>query len=172
MLQSIKRAYRIEPDNPRLHCCLINFHLSISQMMPQLQEPVTTVLSREMSSIYNSKSPSTLNDEFLSRHPNSLPHIYAGAKMLCQLDSSKQEEAIKMVYPINTAMKGVKVQVCKSILQSLQNGDFGDCDSSAESYKTQCHQYFKHCTSFQDIPSSSSSTENIALEVKQNCVDS
>lgn len=78
MLQSIKRAYRLDPENPQLHTCLIRYHEYCSKYLSTLEEPVCTVIIQEAQPILQGRDAHQLNSEFLSKHSHSLPSILEG----------------------------------------------------------------------------------------------
>ena len=78
MLQSIKRGYSVDSTSAHLHTCLMRFYKYVEQNRSQYPETVQTVLQTEMKKIYNDKSPTLINEEFLLKNSNSLLHRYHG----------------------------------------------------------------------------------------------
>ena len=92
MLQSIKRAFRLNSSNPELHSCLVRFQLKLvtlrKQTDPIVDEPVLTVLNNEIEPILRGRSAAQINDEFLAKNSNSLPCLFEGnfffKSMICR----------------------------------------------------------------------------------------
>lgn len=82
MLQSIKRAYQLNSSDPELHSCLVRFQLKLvtlrKQTDPVVDEPVLTVLNKEIEPILRGRSAAQINDEFLAQNTNSLPCLFEG----------------------------------------------------------------------------------------------
>lgn len=63
--------------------CGINFTYVLSLCLivsskKEIPSPVTTVLKQEMDKIYGTKSAHELNEDFLVKFSNSLPHLLQG----------------------------------------------------------------------------------------------
>ncbi len=82
MLQSIKRAYRLDSTNPELHSCLVRFALKLVTLKKETEfvadSPVLTVIEREMEPILRDRSASQINKEFLAANSNDLPSLFEG----------------------------------------------------------------------------------------------
>lgn len=111
MLQSIKRAYRLDRKNCKLHSCLIRFHEYILTTKDLLPKAVREVVDKEVRPMLDGKAPKELNDLFLQKNANCLEAVYQGAKMLYHLDSSKQSQALALVMNFNENMKDINIQV-------------------------------------------------------------
>lgn len=85
MLQSIKRAFRLDSSNPELHSCLIRFELKLvslrKQVDPSVEEPILTVLQKEMEPILRGRTAAQINKEFLAENSSSLPVLFEGTVM-------------------------------------------------------------------------------------------
>lgn len=44
MLQAIKRAHHVDPENPDLHTCLVRYKLYLKKYADTLEEPVQCVI--------------------------------------------------------------------------------------------------------------------------------
>lgn len=82
MLQSIKRAFRLDRSNPELHSCLVRFELKLVTLRkrtdPVVEQPVLTVIQQEIEPILRGRSAAQINEEFLAKNSNSLPALYEG----------------------------------------------------------------------------------------------
>ncbi len=80
MLQAVRRGHSINPNHPDIHQCLVKFlRYSREQLKnADLSEAVRTVVEKQMESLYGAQEPASLNNEFLKRNSESLPHLIAG----------------------------------------------------------------------------------------------
>lgn len=147
MLQSLKRGRLVDPNNPQLHECLMEF-LETVKKQTQLPEIVQKVLSQEMLPLFGDKDAASLNLEFLDHFKNSLPHQVAGAKMLYHLDPLSQAKCIALATTLSPEIHERTVLTCTLVLESLKNGDFGSCEAEAENYRMRCKAVFPHATIF------------------------
>ena len=77
MLQSIKRALKVNPSDPRLHGCLIRFQKFVEENSST--GPVKQVVDQETQSIFTStKSARERNDQFIQSHSDLLDHRVVG----------------------------------------------------------------------------------------------
>ncbi|XP_043435629.1 N-alpha-acetyltransferase 16, NatA auxiliary subunit isoform X1 [Prionailurus bengalensis] len=83
MLQSVKRAFAINSNNPWLHECLIKFSKSVSNHS-NLPDIVSKVLSQEMQKIFVNKDLESFNEDFLRHNATSLQHLLSEA-LLCSV---------------------------------------------------------------------------------------
>ncbi|XP_064417277.1 N-alpha-acetyltransferase 15, NatA auxiliary subunit a isoform X1 [Latimeria chalumnae] len=147
MLQSIKRAYAIDPNHPWLHQCLIRFFKAVFETK-DLPDAVRMVLKQEMHRLFGETNPKSLNEAFLHKHSNSLPHRLAAAKMMCYLDASAQKVAVELVTALDEPLINRSLQVCTEILEALCDGSLGDCKEAAEAYRTDCHKLYPSALAF------------------------
>ncbi|XP_007438931.1 N-alpha-acetyltransferase 16, NatA auxiliary subunit [Python bivittatus] len=147
MLQSVKRAFAIDDNNPWLHECLIKFSKCVSNHS-NLPEIVNKVLTQEMQKIFISKDLESFNEEFLKRNSTSIRHLLSGAKMMYFLDNSRQEKAIAIATRLDEAMRDRNVKTLTTVLDFLLDGTFGECHSQSEGYRTACHKLFPLASAF------------------------
>jgi len=145
MLRSIKRAHRLDMNNPDLHTCLVRFLLHTSKS--PLEGAVGEVVKRQTAGIFSSTKAAQVNAEYLKKNRNSLPHLLQGARMLYVLDPSAQMKALSLVTSIEE-LEGMTLQNCTKVLDALRNGDFGHCDDTIADYMTKCHVRFPFATAF------------------------
>ncbi|XP_054721181.1 N-alpha-acetyltransferase 15, NatA auxiliary subunit-like [Uloborus diversus] len=144
MLQSIKRAWLIEPLHPKLHSNIVRFYNIVSSSK-EIPAPVQTVLKQEMDKIYSNKNAHDLNEEFLAKFSNSLPHVLQGARMKYFLE--KSSEVLSYFTNFNQ-MKGVTIQNCIESLEAMRNGDLGSCDKEMASFLAKCRELFPYAIVF------------------------
>lgn len=111
MLQSIKRAHKLDASHPKLHSCLVRFYEFISQSKEGWDPAMDEVVRREVRAFFDDKDAKQLNAEFLERHSDSLEHVLEGAKMMYYLDPKNQNDALSLVTLVDNKYKDVNIQV-------------------------------------------------------------
>ncbi|KAF6084559.1 N-alpha-acetyltransferase 16, NatA auxiliary subunit [Phyllostomus discolor] len=147
MLQSVKRAFAINSNNPWLHECLIKFSKSVSNHS-NLPDIVSKVLSQEMQKIFLNKDLESFNEDFLKRNAASLQHLLSGAKMMYFLDKSRQEKAIAIATRLDETIKDKNVKTLIKVSEALLDGSFGSCNSQYEEYRMACHNLLPFTSAF------------------------
>ncbi|XP_070656100.1 N-alpha-acetyltransferase 16, NatA auxiliary subunit isoform X3 [Bos indicus] len=147
MLQSVKRAFAINRNNPWLHECLIKFSKSVSNHS-NLPDIVSKVLSQEMQKIFVNKDLESFNEDFLTHNATSLQHLLSGAKMMYFLDKSRQEKAIAIATRLDEAIKDKNVKTLIKVSEALLDGSFGSCNSQYEEYRMACHRLLPFSSAF------------------------
>ncbi|CAB3378711.1 Hypothetical predicted protein [Cloeon dipterum] len=147
MLQSIKRAHRIDPENAILHSCLVRF-LTFLGKAGALAPAVSQVIQTETKAIFQGRDARQMNAQYLAAHERSLPARLEVARMMYLLDPSTQESAISLATALDAHLQGVNLKNCSSVLEGLQSGDFGACEAQAREYKARCHDRFPHAAIF------------------------
>ncbi|XP_037585593.1 N-alpha-acetyltransferase 16, NatA auxiliary subunit isoform X2 [Cebus imitator] len=147
MLQSVKRAFAINSNNPWLHECLIRFSKSVSNHS-NLPDIVSKVLSQEMQKIFVNKDLESFNEDFLKRNATSLQHLLSGAKMMYFLDKSRQEKAISLATRLDETINDKNVKTLIKVSEALLDGSFGNCSSQYEEYRMACHNLLPFTSAF------------------------
>ncbi|XP_026872475.2 N-alpha-acetyltransferase 15, NatA auxiliary subunit a isoform X3 [Electrophorus electricus] len=148
MLQSVKRAYILEPDHPWLHQCLIRFLKGVADNKG-LAPPVQTVLKKEITRLFGDCDPKTYNKNFLSKHASSIPHRVAAAKMMVYLDPSSESMAAELASALDDSLSGRSIKTCTEVLQALRDGSLGSGQQKIlESYRMSCHALYPYCLAF------------------------
>uniref|UniRef100_A0A8C5HMP0 N(alpha)-acetyltransferase 15, NatA auxiliary subunit a n=1 Tax=Gouania willdenowi TaxID=441366 RepID=A0A8C5HMP0_GOUWI len=149
MLQSVKRALAIDPDQPWLHQCLVRFFKGVSESK-DLPEVVRTVLKQEITRLFGDSNAKSFNQAFLTKHSHSIPHRLAAAKMMVYLDSSTETKAAELATALDESLenRGIQVSWEFTILDCLRSGVLGDCKERAESYRAECHKLFPYTLAF------------------------
>ncbi|XP_015462487.2 N-alpha-acetyltransferase 15, NatA auxiliary subunit b isoform X1 [Astyanax mexicanus] len=147
MLQSVKRAYAIDPDNPWLHQCLVRFFKRVSEAK-DLAEPVRTVLKQEISRLFGDSNAKSFNQAFLSKHSDSIPHRLAAAKIMFYLDPSLQKKALELATALDESLNNRSIQICTEVLECLRDGSLGEATEPAEMYRAECHKIYPYTLAF------------------------
>ncbi|KAM7131561.1 N-alpha-acetyltransferase 16, NatA auxiliary subunit isoform X4 [Mycteria americana] len=159
MLQSVKRAFAINSNNPWLHECLIKFSKAVSDHS-NLPEIVSKVLTQEMQKIFVNKNLESFNEEFLKHNATSIQHQLSGAKMMYFLDKSRQEKAIAVATRLDTNMRDKNVKTLTKVFEALLDGSFGSCHTQCEEYQAACHKLFPFTSAF--MPATNEDDSSIA----------
>ncbi|KAF5890761.1 N-alpha-acetyltransferase 15, NatA auxiliary subunit, partial [Clarias magur] len=109
MLQSVKRAYAVDPDHPWLHQCLVRFFKRVSEAN-EVADPVRTVLKQEISRLFGDSNAKSFNQAFLSKHSNSIPHRLAAARGMFYLDPSTQKKAVELAAALDECLNNRNIQ--------------------------------------------------------------
>uniref|UniRef100_A0A4W5NE44 N-alpha-acetyltransferase 15, NatA auxiliary subunit a n=1 Tax=Hucho hucho TaxID=62062 RepID=A0A4W5NE44_9TELE len=145
MLQSVKRAFSMEPSHPWLHQCLVRFFKGVSDSK-DLPEAVRTVLKQEIPRLFGESNPQSFNKNYLSQHSNSIPHRVAGTytHYLSQHSQLCPHETVPLPH---TQCELVTDQY--HVLEALLDGNLGDGQlKAAEVYRTACNKLYPHTLAF------------------------
>lgn len=153
MVQSVKRALKVDANHPELHSCLIRLFrfLDEGKLLSDAvsNAAVAAVLQTESQTLFNNMDASQLNKQFLEHKANSLPHRLQGAKLMYVLDPSREEEAVSIVTDLKNEMEGVTPEVSSKILKALRDGEFGEKGrQSVDLFKSACNLRFPFATDF------------------------
>lgn len=150
MLQSVKRAYRIDKNHPLVHDVVVRFskQMSIWESQGCLSSSVSKVIAHQMEPILKGRSPAEINEEFLNENTNYLPARLQAARVMYMLDNTKQSEAIKLATCLDNSLTGISIQNCLDVMNVLKNGDLGSCEEALNDYKLKCHEKFPIATDF------------------------
>ncbi|XP_020308301.1 N-alpha-acetyltransferase 15, NatA auxiliary subunit [Oncorhynchus kisutch] len=148
MLQSVKRAFSMEPSHPWLHQCLVRFFKGVSDSK-DLPQAVRTVLKQEISRLFGESNPQSFNKNYLSQHSNSIPHRVAAAKMMFYLDPSSDKMASELATALDESLNGRSITICTEVLEALRDGNLGDGQQkAAEVYRAACNKLYPHTLAF------------------------
>merc|ERR1719268_292794 len=119
MLQSVKRAFSMDPSDPWLHQCLVRFFKGVSDSQ-DLPEAVRMVLKQEISRLFGESDAKSFNKNYLSQHSNSIPHRLAAAKMMVYLEPSSDKMACEIATALDESLSGGSIQICTEVLEALR----------------------------------------------------
>ncbi|RWS11336.1 N-alpha-acetyltransferase 15: NatA auxiliary subunit-like protein [Dinothrombium tinctorium] len=154
MLQSLKRAIKIDDNCPTLLRQLVLFYDFLEKHKAELSPPVKEVIDLEIKSLIGTEnvcSALELNDRFSQRNKNSLIHRLESSKLIAILQKDKDAARKNASNVINDLEKlnSVNIEVCAQMMQSVRNGEFGAVDESViEAFRSRCHQMFPLATHF------------------------
>uniref|UniRef100_A0A8D8ZZN1 N-alpha-acetyltransferase 15, NatA auxiliary subunit n=1 Tax=Cacopsylla melanoneura TaxID=428564 RepID=A0A8D8ZZN1_9HEMI len=183
MLQSIKRAWGLDPTHPTLHTCLIRLAMFLDQMKGAAEDAhpaVWEVLNAGLAPIMGSRPALELNAAHLKENGNHLPALFCGYKMLYLLDPSKQSECISNVTRLDQNLTGVSLTTCTEIFESLKSGIFGTVSEDVlDSYSKECSIRFPLATIFKsdttdqttDSPAATNDMNHVTQRMDELSVD-
>lgn len=151
MLQTLKQAIALDPDNIQLHSCVSRFLYALS-MKSNLSESVKKVISSCLPESLVGKTASEVNNSFLLQHKKNLPAVFVAAKVLALVEPNKNDETLSLVTQLDDSMENKNHGTCEAILIAMQEGTFGiKGKDAAENYKESCHDVFPLAKCFAEI---------------------
>lgn len=168
MLQSLKRAHKLEPGNPELHTCFVRFlKYRLEKFGSDSDSPVSQVSNLELNKLLNTTDPTQLNEDFLNNHQESLPHRLQAARSMALLDSIQRERALSIGTSLQSHLQGRILPNVMKVLEWLEGSEFGASCDEISLYKRQCSEIFPHSLAFRatepddaSIPNSDSNSVN------------
>ncbi|XP_013141086.1 PREDICTED: N-alpha-acetyltransferase 15, NatA auxiliary subunit-like [Papilio polytes] len=147
MLQSVKRAWRLQRGHHHLHDCLLRFRVWLDAARPALHHHVAEVLDTETQQMMQGRSALQMAEQFMSGAArDSQAAALWGARALARLLPARTAAALAhatdMHYPDLT------IEGCVEVLDSLKDGDFGPCEDEIEQYIKACHTRFPYALAF------------------------
>lgn len=101
MLQSLKRAWRLDANDARLHECLMRFRVFVegAEVQGTMPEAVKTVLAKAAEKVFafGGQTVQQWNEAFLQKHGKSMAHVWAVAQVVALLQPTKKADAIRLV---------------------------------------------------------------------------
>eukprot|EP00795_Rhopilema_esculentum_P000514 gene514-10194_t len=151
MLQAIKRAYSLDTENPKLHECIVRFAKTIADARPSLSKIVLSVLDRGIPSFLVNVDLQSYNLQFHQRHKSSLISQISVSKMMYYLDSSKKEEAAKLIVDMPEELEDITLENCIIAYDTIEDGHLGDCALLLQQFRQKLSAMFPLATRFRCI---------------------
>ncbi|XP_045539538.1 N-alpha-acetyltransferase 15, NatA auxiliary subunit [Papilio machaon] len=168
MLQSVKRAWRLDSGHQHLHDCLLRFHVWLDAARPGLNQHVAAVLDSETQQMMQGRSALQMAEQFMcGAAQSSQAAALWGARALARLVPERTQHALAhataMHYPDLT------IEGCVEVLDSLKEGDFGSCENEIEQYINACHTKFPYALAFKPDAGQpdDSHSEDTTLQTKE-----
>lgn len=108
MLQSLKRAHNIDPNNSALHFSIIRYQKLLLDRLTSLDVSVRQVIEQESKMLFKDKSPAELNNEYLVHCRSSPAAVVEVAKSMYILDQSSKKDAVELLME---SFKDLKLEV-------------------------------------------------------------
>lgn len=109
MLQSLKRALRIDPEHPGVYSCLMRYYDVLDKQKAQIDENVKTVIDAERKNLFNGCTAKQLTEQFTKKHGGSMEHLLETAKWMYSADKTKRREAIDKITSFNLEKQTLEV---------------------------------------------------------------
>lgn len=101
MLQSLKRANKIDSTNPKLLSCFVRF-IAIYRNTNGIHDVVKSVIETALKDLSIANiTPIELNKKHAKEYAGSYVHQYECAKLAYELDNSQKSEALKTIKTFN-----------------------------------------------------------------------
>lgn len=98
MLQALKRAYAIDPNNATLHGCIIRFIKLLDKQLGEANEFVKIVIQRETEKMpVIGKKSTELNKAFIEKNKDSADALIAGARVIYDDSADNKTKAIELL---------------------------------------------------------------------------
>lgn len=99
MLQSLKRAYAIDPNNAQLHRCIVRFIRLLNTNLTNANEFVKIVIQREIETELTilGRPSAEVNDEFISKNSESADAIISTARAYYDESPANKAKAIDLL---------------------------------------------------------------------------
>lgn len=150
MLLCLKKAAKIDPNDPRLHIAsakYLNYYstLKLNGTVGELAEELTDLL------FPITKSPSELNSAFKNSHVNSFPHRLAVAEVNVLLDPSSADATKNWLLRSleDDKLIGLNLKNAEELHSGIFYGKFGKWSNDEMAQLTKrCHHLFKDAALF------------------------
>lgn len=114
----------------------------------ELENNMLDVIGKEFTRMFGSMDPTQMNEDFLNKNSDSVPHRLQAARSMVVLDSVQKERAITIATDLSDHLKGRDLKALESVLEWLEGIE---CQASAEEiirYKSQSHKVFPRAQVF------------------------
>lgn len=112
MLQALKRAYAINPNNATLHGCIIRFIKLLDKKLSSANEFVRIVIQREIEKELPiiGKRSNDVNNDFFAMNKDSADALIAAARVYYEDSADNKTKAIELLMSC-TLLKSFKLEV-------------------------------------------------------------
>lgn len=100
MMQALKRAYAIDPNNPTLHSCIIRFIKLLQKNLGEANEFVKIVIQKEIENELPilGKQASQVNNEFLAKNKDNPAAVVAAVRVIYdEMPEKNKTKAIELL---------------------------------------------------------------------------
>lgn len=119
MLQALKRAYAIDPNNPTLHGCITRFIKLLDKGLGEVNEFVRVVIQNEIKNElpFLGKKVTQVNDEFLAKNKDNPAAVVAAARVIYDESPDKDKTKAFDLLKSSANMKGLTLPVSSKDLK-------------------------------------------------------
>lgn len=145
MLQSLKRACRINAEHPGVYSCLMRYYGVLENQSAAMDASVKTVIDAERKNLFNGCTAKQLAEQFTKKHGGSMEHLLETAKWMYTADKTKRKEAIDKITSFN--LEKQTLENCGKVYENLKYLDATEQESN--NYRIECHKRFPYALIFQ-----------------------
>ncbi|XP_076045316.1 N-alpha-acetyltransferase 15/16 isoform X2 [Oratosquilla oratoria] len=174
MLQALKRAMKVDAENPELHTCTVQFLQYRRQKLSGLvsNDPVIEVINQEVERLLPTTDPTQLNEDFINRHKEWLPHRLQAAKSMVLLDSVQRDRSLTIATSLDDQLQGRTLKVCEQVLEWLESRAFNATAEEVSRFKAHSLAIYPRARVFMPPQAASSSSSISASTPNHNHTDS
>ncbi|XP_035892873.1 N-alpha-acetyltransferase 15, NatA auxiliary subunit [Anopheles stephensi] len=156
MLQSLKRARKIDANNAVLHSCIVRFYRALEQRLASpdnaVDPSVRVVIDRERENLFHGHpSAIALNDAYLAANRDNCDAVYEAAKIMYTLDEKRRDEAITLTASSTVLSQKVPLEKATKLFLLLKSGYFGPCEKHLKAFKLLCQKRYPLAVVFADV---------------------
>lgn len=154
MLQSLKRAVRLDANNSTLRRHQVMFLSFIEARRQQLAAPLQEVVDLELKKMLGEVATSAveLNERFLKENCNSFVHLVENTKSIAMLQESAEAKrnAVNLLCSKDLdGLRDISLDGCVQMINSLKSGVFGKVEETVvEELKKKCLRLFPLASHF------------------------
>lgn len=147
MLQSIKRAWSLNKEHHHLHDCLVRYTRWLDDALPTLHPNVAAVVQSEIRPMVGGRSAVEMAEQFVGgAGAATQAGALFGARALRRLQPERTKEMLALATGLH--YPDLTIQGCVDVLESLKEGDFGECSEQTERYVQACAVRFPYAIAF------------------------
>jgi peptide alpha-N-acetyltransferase len=177
MLQSLKRATRIDAHHSALHRQLVLFYSLTESQKEQFAVPLKQVIDLELKKLVGNPkitSGNALNEHYLKQNSGSFVHRFESAKLMAMLNKDDNEAKRNAVNFLSSkeleGLEDISLEGCTQMITSLRSGLFGEVDETVvEELKKLCRRVYPLASMF--VSASDKKLQN-HLNSQQNILSS
>jgi len=145
MLKAIRKAITLNSTtgqhNTELHSCMVRFLNYIETNKDNINPTTMKVIESIMPDDIKNTTAASYNEKFLGENSDDLERVFVSLNVQVTMDASSADQAVNKLTQI--PLTGQKYNVCKTVLDAFQKGDFGPAGmAQAESFKKKCREHF------------------------------
>ncbi|KJE95561.1 NMDA receptor-regulated protein 1 [Capsaspora owczarzaki ATCC 30864] len=122
MLQSLKRAQRIDANNADLHKAIVQFALRVAANGATYQPTVSTVINQALPELLNKQTPKQFVEAY---KPATLLQVLRNAEARLLVDPASKSQAIKLVVDAASKASDATIETFSTVQNALAT-TFGD----------------------------------------------
>jgi len=170
MLQSLLRAFKCDPYDARLHCCIVQFLSKVQADKDGYSEIVTRVIDQEISSLNTNVGVDTYqyNKDYLELNSRSHRARVEVGRGLYAINSS-DPEALQLILTLNPEFNDTSLKLCTEIYNQLAKGGYGATPADKERYRKSCSEFYLHADLFKTETDETSTRESEEVKEPSPC---